>query len=308
MANSEEKRVSVKGNMHLNGHIMDEMGIIYYVKGDEGNYKEKSIAAINGGFYFTISNLLPYTTYEVKAFVKNGSTIFYSSTEVFLTKSTEKVTALLEGTWKWAGSGDTLTDFGVWSCGPKSHLYSDANAQFDYFDLFDNNWWKLGEYGGIVSESQLDDRYTFNLDANKTYYCDYDTSGILCNWAWVNYYGWGTPDVWCDEPVTQAAKQGNWELSVLEHTSDTIPLTVVNGEGIAKSYIISIKGGAFLGVAAYSHNNQVEYQICRIDADTLWVRYDNTYPQNLPIKDNWVNEGIKLGDPEWDYFYLVKDN
>jgi hypothetical protein len=219
-----------------------------------------------------------------------------------------EVTTLLAGTWKWAGTGDTLTDRGLWSCGGKSHVYNEEGAEFDYFDQFDDSWWKLGEYGGVVSDAARDDRYSFAVDKSMAYTNAYDTSGFMMNWAWINKYGFGTPDVWSDEAVLESATKAYWDLLIIEHTSDTIPATIVNGKEVKKSYVINLKGGAFMGVGAYSKDGESNYQICRIDTDTLWVRYDNTYPQDLPIKTEWEAEGIKLGDPEWDYFYLVRAN
>lgn len=214
-----------------------------------------------------------------------------------------EVTKLLAShPWGWAGNGTLPNDFGLWSAGPKGHTYTNDSAKYDYADPFDDSWWKLGEYDGVVNEGSLDDVYTFTLDKTMAYTNEYGETGFMFNWAWATKYGYGTPDVWADDLYMQGATKGSWDITIIEHDADTIPKTIVNGNEVAKSYIITLKGGAWLGVGAASP----EYQICRIDSDTLWVRYDNTYPQDLPIQDAWADEGIALDDPEWDYFYLVK--
>jgi len=205
--------------------------------------------------------------------------------------------------WKWAGDGTLPNDFGMWGSGAKSHVYTNDSAQYDYADEMDDSWWKLGEYDGVVTEDMLDDRYNFTLDKTLAYSCEYG-DGIMFNWAWVNKYGYGTPSVWEDEPVDNVAKEGSWDFEIIVHDADTIAKTIVNGAEVAESYIITLSGNTWLGVGAASSI----YQICRIDADTMWVRYDNTYPQDLPIKPEWAEEGIALDDPEWGYFYLVKAN
>ncbi len=210
--------------------------------------------------------------------------------------------ALCAHPWKWAGNGTLPNDFGYWSCGPKGYVYTNDTSANDWMNPFDDSWWKLGEYDGVVQESQLDDRYTFTLDKTMKYTNEYDTSGFMYNWAWQNKEGYGTPDIWEDGPVMDLPTEGSWSIEIKDHPAGTLPKTIVNGSEVSTSYIVTLNGGTLLGVGAASSI----YQICRIDADTMWIRYDNTYPQDLTIKPEWADDGIGLGEGEWGYFYLVK--
>jgi hypothetical protein len=207
--------------------------------------------------------------------------------------------------WKWAGNGTQPNDFGYWSCGPKSHVYTNTDsAHFDYFDKFDDSWWKLGEYDAAVGDEMLDDVYTFTLDKTMKFENDYDSTGMMWNWAWAIYNFNAETDIWEDLPLAQGGGVGSWNIEVIDQPVDTLPKTIVNGNPVDKLYIVTVKGGVYLGVG--SVGPEPKYQICRIDSDTLWVRYDNTYPQDLPIKDTWAAEGVVTGEGEWGYFYLVK--
>ncbi len=52
-----------------------------------------------------------------------------------------------------------------------------------------------------------------------------------------------------------------------------------------------------------------DYQILKLTADTLWVRYDNTFPEDLGNfydPDELANEGAAPGDPDEAYLKLVR--
>lgn len=253
-------------------------------------------------------------TYEVKC-TANGKTNNISQTqevtvlvgdpEVYndvakLLCGFDEETGESNASWKWA------VGFGMMSSGEKSFSYDHDSATYAYFDPINDSWWKMGEYGGVIWDEAQDDVYTFTLNKSFDYSNEYGETGFMWNWVWAEYNFGADVEIWGDIPLMEGEKTGSWELEVIEHESDTLPKTIVSGKEVAKSYVITLKGGAYLGIGA----STPIYQICRIDADTCWVRYDNTIPSEyMPVtekKPTWAEEGVS-GDPEWGYFYLVKN-
>jgi len=71
------------------------------------------------------------------------------------------------------------------------------------------------------------------------------------------------------------------------------------------AYVIHLTNMASLGMESAGY----DYQILKLDSDTLWIRYDNTFPENLADfydPDDLANEGANPGEPDEAYLKLVR--
>jgi len=212
-----------------------------------------------------------------------------------------------EGTAVWRWAADTC----MFSCGPKTHVYTAGGdtADYDIFDVYDDSWWHNNANEPINDEA-LDDEYSFRLNQNFEYVNSYKETGFMWNWAWAKYTLNQTVEEWGDVALLQPSDTvTSWELEIKDIPADSTFRTIVNGQPETNAYIIHIKGGQYLGIAsAASRSNDAHwYQIIRIDSDTLKIRYDNTYPQDLTPDPNW-KDSHPLGEGEWGYITFVKSN
>lgn len=130
---------------------------------------------------------------------------------------------------------------------------------------------------------------------------------FVVNWAWMAYYYNTTVGVWEDEAYTEyTAPEASWEIEHYSNINDSLSfVTRVNGVDYDGAYVIHLSNGADLGIEAASN----DYQIIKLENDTMWVRYDNATPTNL--YDIYANPSdleendISAGEPEWGYFKLV---
>ncbi len=259
-------------------------------------------------------------TYEVKCTAK-GQSNSISKTESVKVETGDpsvynEVSKLLTGyagdpdnggntVWKWVHAD------GMFSCGPKSHIYSNDTAQYDIFDVYDDSWWQNNAASGEdINEEALDDEYSFKLNQAFEYVNSYKASGFMWNWAWAKFALNKDVDEWGDlallEPTDTVA---SWELEIKDIPTDSTFRTFVNDQEVDKAYILHIKGGQYLGIASAAARSTDAhwYQIVKIEADSLIIRYDNTFPQDLAVDPSW-EDTHPLGEGEWGYIIFAKSN
>jgi len=204
-------------------------------------------------------------------------------------------TGLSEASWAWVDAAGTMGD------GPRISVPDTV-----YFNPIDQSWWSNGE--GELSEAALDDEYTFNLNAKMEYVNDFKEA-FLINWAWAAVRGHETPGIWEDvEDEAYEAPASSWSVQYIPNINDTLTFeTNINGGMMPGAYVIHLTNKASLGMESKGY----DYQILKLTADTLWVRFDNTFPENLADfydADDLTNEGATPGDPDEAYLKLYNVN
>jgi len=199
--------------------------------------------------------------------------------------------------WQWANNA------GSFSCGP--HVWGDVNSEYPYFNPIDDSWWACGEEEN--NESALDDEYFFNLNAQMEYVNDFKAE-FMVNWAWMAAnYNIMVP-VWSDHAYEgYTAPPASWEIKHYENINDSLSFnTQVNGQDYPGAYVLHLSNSADLGIEAASS----DYQIVKLENDTMWIRYDNAIPENLFDIYTLEDENLQWisGDAEWGYFKLVNAN
>jgi len=204
-------------------------------------------------------------------------------------------TGLSEASWAWVDAAGTMGD------GPR-----DGTPDTVYFDPIDQSWWQSGD--GDLSEAALDDEYTFNLNTKMEYVNDFKEAFVI-NWAWAAVRGHETPGIWEDvEDDTYEAPASSWSVQYIPNINDTLTFeTNINDVMMPGAYVIHLTNKASLGMESKGY----DYQILKLTADTLWVRFDNTFPENLADfydADDLANEGANPGDPDEAYLKLYNVN
>jgi len=184
--------------------------------------------------------------------------------------------------------------------------YGPRNSSPDtvYFDPIDQSWWQ--NEGGDIDENALDDEYMFKLNASMEYVNDFKTAFIV-NWAWAAVRAYALPGIWEDIAYENYnAPPASWSVEHIENINDTLTFeTNINGEMMPGAYVIHLTNNASLGMESKGY----DYQILKLTTDTLWVRYDNTFPDNLGDfynPDDLASEGAIPGDPDEAYLKLVR--
>ena len=204
-------------------------------------------------------------------------------------------TGLSEASWAWVNAAGTMGD------GPRISVPDTV-----YFNAIDQSWWQSGD--GDLSEAALDDEYTFNLNTKMEYVNDFKEA-FLINWAWAAVRGHEAPGIWEDlEDETYEAPASSWSVQYIPNINDTLTFeTNINDVMMPGAYVIHLTNKASLGMESKGY----DYQILKLTADTLWVRYDNTFPENLADfydADDLANEGAIPGDPDEAYLKLYNVN
>ena len=200
-----------------------------------------------------------------------------------------------EAVWVWSTAAGTMGD------GPRM-----SEPDTVYFNPIDQSWWQSEE--GDLPEDGLDDEYSFKLNAQMEYVNDFKTA-FMVNWAWAAVRGYATPGIWEDVAYEgYNVPQASWSVEHIENINDTLQFeTNINGNMKPGAYVIHLTNSASLGMESAGH----DYQILKLTADTLWVRYDNTFPENLGDfydPDELANEGAAPGDPDEAYLKFVRKN
>lgn len=213
--------------------------------------------------------------------------------------------------WYWGANKDKML-----SGGPKTFFWDRADsAVYSLFDPIDQSWWNEAGPSAI----SYNDAYSFKLNQSFDYSCEYGEDGLSLNWAYANYRYSIASTMYSDEPTTSVPTTGSWEIEVHEFEKyasyDSIhnaPQTIVDGVGVDAAYFLKVKGGAWL----MKENAVAEYQILRIDADTVFMRWEAGIPADFNvtpgehtwIKPDWAEYSwLSPGEGEWEYGYLVKD-
>ena len=198
-----------------------------------------------------------------------------------------------EAVWMWYDAPGTMGD------GPRESVPDTV-----YFNPIDQSWWQNGE--GELPEEGLDDEYSFKLNAQMEYVNDFKTA-FMVNWAWAAVRGYATPGIWEDLAYeAYEAPAASWSVEHIENINDTLTFeTNINGNMMPGAYVIHLSNNASLGMESAGY----DYQILKLTADTLWVRYDNTFPENLGDfydPDELANEGATPGDPDESYLKFIR--
>jgi len=198
-----------------------------------------------------------------------------------------------EAVWVWATAEGTMGD------GPRESVPDTV-----YFNPIDESWWQSGE--GDLPEEGLDDEYSFKLNEKMEYINDFKTA-FMINWAWAASRGYALPGIWEDVAYeAYEAPQASWSVEHIENINDTLTFeTNINGTMKSGAYVIHLTNNASIGMESAGY----DYQILKLTADTLWIRYDNTFPEDLGNyydPDVLESEGAVPGDPDEAYLKLVR--
>jgi plastocyanin len=200
-----------------------------------------------------------------------------------------------EAIWTWVDAPGVMGD------GPR-----DSSPDTVYFNPIDQSWWQ--NEGGDIDEAALDDEYSFKLNPTMEYVNDFQTA-FMVNWAWAAVRGYALPGIWEDVAYeAYEAPTSSWSVEHIENINDTLTFeTNINGNMMSGAYVIHLTNHASLGMESKGY----DYQILKLTSDTLWVRFDNTFPENLGDfydPDELENEGATPGDPDEAYLKLVRKN
>ena len=196
-----------------------------------------------------------------------------------------------EAKWAYVNAAGTLGD------GPR-----ESTPDTVYFNPIDQSWWQSEE--GDIADAALDDEYSFKLNAQMEYVNDFKTA-FMINWAWAAVRGYATPGIWEDVEYEQyEAPASSWSVEHIDNINDTLTFeTNINGNMMPGAYVIHLTNGASLGIEAAGN----DYQILKLTNDTLWIRYDNTFPENLGDfydPGELESEGAAPGDPDEGYIKM----
>ncbi len=205
-----------------------------------------------------------------------------------------------EAVWTWTDAP------GVFADGPR-----EGEPDTVYFNPIDYSWWQ--NEGGDIDENALDDEYMFKLNPKMEYVNDFKTA-FMVNWAWAAVRGHTNgeiPGIWEDVAWEgynngQSPMVASWSVEHIPNINDTLTFkTQVGDEMLDGAYVIHLTNNASLGMESAGY----DYQILKLTQDTLWVRFDNTFPENLGDYyniDELESEGAAPGDPDESYLKLVR--
>jgi hypothetical protein len=132
-------------------------------------------------------------------------------------------------------------------------------------------------------------------------------AAFLVNWAWAATRGYGAPGIWEDLAYEgYEAPEASWSVEYIENLNNTLTFeTNINGKMLSGAYVIHLTNNASLGMESKGY----DYQILKLTSDTLWVRFDNTFPENLAdFYDSATleSEGATPGDADESYLKLIR--
>jgi PKD repeat protein len=226
--------------------------------------------------------------------VKVGDPDVYNEVNMTLS-GYNPATGKSEAVWTWVDAP------GVFCDGPR-----DGVPDTVYFNPIDYSYWQ--NEAGDIDSAALDDQYSFKLNAKMEYVNDFGKA-FMVNWAWAAVRGYVSPPppIWEDVAYTNyQAPASSWSVEHIDNINDTLTFeTNINGQMKSGAYVIHLTNGASLGMESAGH----DYQILKLTHDTLWVRYDNSFPKNLGDFyniDDLNSEGAIPGDPDESYLKLVR--
>jgi len=194
--------------------------------------------------------------------------------------------------WMWIDEENTFAD------GPR-----EGEPDTVYFNPIDTTYWH--NPAGELPEAALDDEYSFKLNSTMSYVNDFKTE-FMVNWAWAASRGYATPTIWEDLAYAgYEAIAASWSVEHIENINDTLQFeTYIGGTMMSGAYVIHLTNDASIGMESAGH----DYQILRLTEDTLWLRYDNTFPEDLSMYDanELANEGVNPGEPDEAYLTLIR--
>ncbi len=288
---------SVDGNT-VNYHAVAENAISY--AWDLGNGETPTGQDVTGTYTFP-------GTYSVKCTAKGRVNDTQATVDVDVTEGDpdvfNDVNVALSGYNSQTGESEAVW---VWATGPGTMGDGPRISEPDtvYFNPIDDSWWQSGE--GDLPEAGLDDEYSFKLNQKMEYVNNFG-SAFMVNWAWAASRGYALPDIWDDLAYDgYEAPQASWSVEHIENINDTLTFeTNINGTMMPGAYVIHLTNHASIGMESKGY----DYQILKLTADTLWIRYDNTFPEDLGNyydPDVLESEGATPGDPDEAYLKLVR--
>ena len=232
------------------------------------------------------------TEASIKVNVEEGDPDIFNEVNVTLSGYNSE-TGESEAIWMWADGPGVMGD------GPRESVPDTV-----YFNPIDYSWWQ--NEGGDLPEDGLDDEYQFRLNQKMEYINDFKAA-FMVNWAWAAVRGYATPGIWEDVAYeAYEAPASSWSVEHIENINDTLTFeTDINGTMMSGAYVIHLTNNASLGIESAGY----DYQILKLTSDTLWVRYDNTFPENLGDfydPDELANEGANPGEPDEGYLKFVR--
>jgi len=288
---------SVDGNS-VTYHAIAENAVSY--AWDLGNGETPTGQDVTGTYTFpgtytvkcTAKGRVDDTQATVDVDVTEGDPDIFNEVNVTLSGYNSE-TGESEAVWVWATNPGTMGD------GPR-----ESTPDTVYFNPIDQSWWQSEE--GDLPEDGLDDEYSFKLNEKMEYVNNFGAA-FMVNWAWAASRGYALPDIW-DDLAYEAyeAPQASWSVEHIDNINDTLTFeTNINGTMMPGAYVIHLTNNASLGMESAGN----DYQILKLTADTLWIRYDNTFPEDLGNyydPDELESEGAAPGDPDEAYLKLVR--
>lgn len=210
--------------------------------------------------------------------------------------------------WYWASGADYML-FG----GAKSYSYERLDsAEYSLFDPIATGgdiWWQ--ESGPSKAQS-LNDAYSFKLNQEMNYTCDYKEDGFCLNWAYAFYRHNMNTSQYVDTITNSVPTNGSWKIHTYAHADYQdypgivdAPMTRVNGREVDTAYFLETKGGTWL----FQEIAEPKYQILSITQDSVFVRWEVGLPADFQVDKTppWdYPQWLSPGDGEWQYAYLVK--
>ena len=294
----------VDGNV-VNYHAEAENAVSY--AWDLGNGETPTGQDVTGTYSFpgdyevtcTAKGRVEDTKATVTVKVEQGDPDIFNKVNLLLSGYNAE-TGESEAVWTWTDAP------GVFADGPR-----EGEPDTVYFNPIDFSWWQ--NEGGDIDENALDDEYMFKLNPKMEYVNDFKTA-FLVNWAWAAVRGHNNgeiPGIWEDVAWEgyndgQSPMVASWSVEHIPNINDTLTFqTQIGDEMLDGAYVIHLTNNASLGMESTGY----DYQILKLTQDTLWVRFDNTFPENLgDFYDigTLESEGAAPGDPDEAYLKLVR--
>ena len=291
---------TIEGNVvHYKAEAKDAISFAW----DLGNGETPSGANVSGTYSFpgkytvkcTAKGREENSEASVEVDVPIGDPNIFNDVNVLLSgynATTGESTAV----WTWTDAPKTMGD------GPR-----DGSPDTVYFNPIDQSWWQ--NEGGDIDENALDDEYSFQLNKTMAYNNNFGAA-FMVNWAWAAVRGHTNsevPGIWEDVAWTSyAAPASSWSVEHIENINDTLTFeTQIGDEVKSGAYVIHLTNQASLGMESAGN----DYQILKLTHDTLWVRFDNTFPENLADyydATELENEHITPGEADETYLKLVR--
>jgi len=211
----------------------------------------------------------------------------------------DESTGVSSTVWMWVDAANMMGD------GPRI-----GQPDTVYFNDIDHSWWNNGP--GEQPAEALDDEYSFQLNSKMEYTLNPGDDGLfMVNWAWAAVRGYATPGIWEDHPRAITTTVSSWKVRYIPNIDDAVDSlnfeTNINGDMKPGAYVIEITNKNSLGMEAAGN----EYQILKLTTDTLWVRFDNTFPDNLVTggfysQSDLDAEGVTPGEPDETYLKFAR--